>query len=81
MKSSKRDLLLVPGSGRINLKRRYYNLRSALRHCMEDVIANKVPMVIHDTSRGVDIATVRPTIGQVRVYIDSPRRFTRLWSR
>ena len=81
MKSSTRNLLLVPNSGRVNKKRRYYSLRSALRTTMAEVISTKIPMVIHDTSRGVDIVSVRLTIGQVRVYIDSPGRFRTLWSR
>lgn len=81
MKTSERNLLLVPGNGRINAKRRYFSLRNALRRAVEDVVNTKSPVIIHDVSRGVDIASVRPTIGQVRIYIDSPRRFTQLWSR
>jgi len=81
VKSSTRNLLLVPHTGMINKKRRYYSLRSALNAAIKDVVETKSPTVIYDTARGVDIASVRLTIGQVRVYIDSPGRFRNLWSR
>lgn len=81
MRGSLRELLLIPNSGKVNKKRRYYSLKNALRRAVQDVITDKAPVIIHDVSRGVDVVSIRPTIGQVRIYLDSPRRFNQLWSR
>jgi hypothetical protein len=82
VKTSERNLLLVPKSGRINKKQRYFSLKNALKRAMFSVVESKSPMTVYDTARGVDIAEVRyAASGELRIYIDSPRRFTQLWSR
>lgn len=81
MKSSERDLLLVPKSGRLNKKRRYFNMRNALRVAVNEVIDNKTPMLIYDTSRGLDVAAVTLKYDDVKIEITVPRRFKQLWNR
>jgi len=81
MKSSERDLLLIPQVGKINKKRRYFSLRNALRVAVSEVIENKSPVVIYDTSRGLDVAAVMLKASEVKIEITVPRRFKMLWSR
>lgn len=81
MRSNERDLLLVPKSGKLNKKRRYYNMRNALRVAVNEVIDNKTPMLIYDTTRGLDVAAVHLKCDDVKIEITIPRRFKQLWNR
>ena len=81
MRSNERDLLLVPQTGPVNKKRRYYNMRTALRVAVNEVIDHKNPMLIYDTSRGLDVAAVRLKADEVKIEITIPRRFKHLWNR
>lgn len=81
MKSSERDLLLVPGKGRVNKKRRYYSMKNALRRAMEDVINTNSSVVVHDAARGVDIVGVYKSLSGIIVRSYTQRRFKQLWSR
>lgn len=81
MRSNERDLLLVPKSGHLNKKRRYFNMRNALRVAVNEVIDKKIPMLIYDTNRGLDVAAVHLKYDDVKIEITVPRRFKQLWNR
>lgn len=80
MRSDPRSLLLIPRRGKVNKKRKYRSLRNAVRNAMEYVMENGSNMVIYDTNRGTDIATIRKSSSFVAVDIHSPRAFSRLWN-
>jgi hypothetical protein len=82
MKSSTRDLLIVPRKGKLNKKRRYYNLRNAIRHAMADVVAQDSTLTIYDTQYGRDIAQVSCNPHGINILVVASNRvFSRLWSR
>jgi hypothetical protein len=82
MKSSARNLLLVPQTGRVNKKRRYFNLRNAVKQAMLDAVAEGKVLTIYDTDRGMDVATVGCHPSGINVIVlSSNRTFKILWNR
>lgn len=80
MKSSERPLLIVPAVGPVNKKRRYFNMRNALKKAVELTVEEKTKHVIYDISRGVDIVTVIKRGHEVTCTIHAPKTFNHHWS-
>lgn len=82
MKSSERDLLLIPKSGKVNVRRRYFSLRNAIRAAQIEVVERKLPVVVYDAAKGRDIITISQQPGHIKMLIHvSSRTFYQFWSR
>lgn len=81
MKSSERDLALIPVRGKANKKRRYFNLQNALRRAVKEVVETQRFFLIYDINTGNDVAQINWAPTAVHIIIHSPRRFHRLWRR
>lgn len=80
MKSSPRPLLLVPTGAPLNKKRRYFNMKNALKKAIELHIDAGVPLLIYDADRGIDLVTVRRKTSEIVAIIHSPRLFNKHWN-
>jgi len=81
MKSSERDLALIPARGKSNPKQRYFNMQNALRRAVKECIETRRCYIIYDTRTGNDVCQVNWAPTAVHVIIHSQRRFHSLWRR
>ncbi len=82
MRSSKRDLLLVPRRGKVNPRRKYYRLQRALNAAVAEVMTSGA-CIIYDSTNGRDVATVfyRSPREVSIIFLIKGHKLSNLWRR